>query len=438
MKNPRLSMPLMSAIAALPLVMVAPAVTAPPASATQEAFYSYTGAAPLASFEPGTVLATRNLAYRISGIEAPVEVVQLLYRTTDAQYRPSVDVTSVLLPPVGGDPGKAVAYQSYYDSLNPEDSPSRSIAGQVSFGGTVFTSETGTIAALLAQGYTVIVADTEGQRADFAAGPEYGMTTLDSIRAATRSSATRLSAATRIGLAGYSGGALATNWAAALAPGYAPEINARLIGAAEGGVLVNPARNLGYVDGSVSWAGIAVMAIIGIGRSYDLDFTPYLSDYGRQLVADLDDASIGNVLFQHPGLTWRQLVKTEYADPNTVAPLTSVADRINLGTAPTPTIPMFIGQGANGELEGTPGDKPGIGPGDGVMVAGDVRTLARQYCDTGNRAVEYRQYDTLAHGTAQAEWTPQALAWLNDRFAGTAAPTSCGAIAPGNLLTTRL
>lgn len=33
---------------------------------------------------------------------------------------------------------------------------------------------------LLALGYTVVIPDTEGPNADFAAGPEYGMMTLDS------------------------------------------------------------------------------------------------------------------------------------------------------------------------------------------------------------------------------------------------------------------
>ena len=41
------------------------------------------------------------------------------------------------------------------------------------------TIETGDLSALLLAGDTVSVADTEGQQADFAAGPEYGMLTLD-------------------------------------------------------------------------------------------------------------------------------------------------------------------------------------------------------------------------------------------------------------------
>ena len=75
----------------------------------------------------------------------------------------------------------------------------------------------------------------------------------------------------------------------------------------------------------------------------------------------------------------------------------------------------------------------GIGKGDGVMVAGDVRSLARQYCDDG-LAVKYRQYP-LSHFTTATLWLPEGYAWLLQRFAGGAAPSSCGSIAPGNPLT---
>jgi hypothetical protein len=139
-------------------------------------------------------------------------------------------------------------------------------------------------------------------------------------------------------------------------------------------------------------------------------------------------------LFQYPGLTWQQMTRPEYADPDSVPPFVDVIGKIDLGLAPTPTVPMFIGQGANGVPEGSDGGKPGVGPGDGVMVAGDVRALARQYCDTGNPAVVYQQYDALSHTVSLAAWAPPALAWLLDRFAGTPAPTGCDGIAPGNPL----
>jgi secretory lipase len=102
-------------------------------------------------------------------------------------------------------------------------------------------------------------------------------------------------------------------------------------------------------------------------------------------------------------------------------------------TAP-PTTPLLIGQGADGLLEGTPPGGPGIGAGDGVMVTGDVRSLAREYCQRGI-SVQYDEYDLLSHTTTAAVWAPQAVAWVDGRFAGTPAPQDCSQIPVGNPLT---
>jgi hypothetical protein len=399
----------------------------------RSSFYAYTGTTPLAEIPPGTVLKTRTLYYHVAGVALPVRVVQLLYRSAGALRQPTTNVTSVLEPPVSLGSPRAVSYQSFYDSLNPADEPSVQIAGGVSLGGLIADAETVVIAPLLLQGYTVIVPDTEGQTADFAAGPEYGINTLNSIRAATSSPVTGLDTSTPIGMFGYSGGAIATDWAAQLAPAYAPDVNRQLVGAAEGGVLVDPAHNLTYVSGSLIWAGVIPMSVIGIARGFHISITPYLSSYGRQLYNKLQKASITNVLGLYPGLTYAQLVKPQYANPASIPVLVKAENELNTGSLGSPTIPMFIGQGANGILEGTPGNKPGIGPGDGVMIAGDVRTLARDFCASGT-AVDYTQYDALSHVTTFPAWTPAALTWLDSLFAGSQAPNDCSAIAPGNSL----
>jgi hypothetical protein len=218
-----------------------------------------------------------------------------------------------------------------------------------------------------------------------------------------------------------------------MAPAYAPDVNRQLVGAAEGGVLVDPAHNLSYVSGSLVWAGVIPMSIIGIARGFHIDITPYLSSYGLQLYNKLQKASISNVLGQYPGLTFAQLAKPQYANPASIPVLVKVENELNTGSLGSPAIPMFIGQGANGILEGTPGNKPGIGPGDGVMIAGDVRTLARDFCASGT-AVDYTQYDALSHVTTFPVWAPAALLWLDSLFAGGQAPNDCSQIAPGNSL----
>lgn len=429
------------------LLAAALAVLAAPISAARpvpDPFYHYAGAAPLSSYAPGTVLETRTVPYSVVNVPTPLQAIQILYRSTDALGRPSANVTSILRP-ANARPGKVVSYQSYYDSLNPEDSPSRAIAGNApigewtpsgrnfGIGGTVASSEAVLFGPLLALGYTVVIADTEGPTADFAAGPEYGMMTLDSLRAARSVPETGITADTKIGLMGYSGGAIATNWASILAPTYAPEINDDLIGAAQGGVLVNPANNLRYASGSLGWGGVVGMAVVGVARSYDIDFDRYLSDRGREVVARLQDASIANVIAQYPGLTWQQMVKPGYEDPNSIPEYVDAVNRINMGTAPIPTIPMFIAQARNGALEGTQPGGPGVGPGDGIMVADDVRALVNRYCDAG-LAVQYDEYDTLSHVPGAVLWLPGALSWLDDRMSGIPAPTNCGHIPPGNSL----
>ncbi|WP_394938779.1 lipase family protein [Psychromicrobium sp. YIM B11713] len=416
---------------AAPTATAATPVSMPRAAAT-DSFYSYTGSTPLSSFAPGAILKTRTITYHAVGIPLPLTAVQLLYRSTDLNGNPSANVTSVIKPPLlntGKGKGKAISYQSAYDSLNPADSPSRSIAGDVSLGGLIASGETAVITPSLLQGYTVIVPDTEGPDAVFAAGPAYGTYTLDSARAALKSASTGLKSTTKIAMLGYSGGAIATGWAAQLAPSYAPDINKNLVGAAEGGLLVAPAHNLKYVSGSLVWAGVAPMAIIGVARAMNLDFTPYLSSYGQQVFAKLKYASISNALAQYPGLTWEKMAKPEYSNPNRIQIFVDAVNKVNRGQAASPTIPMFIAQGSNGVLEGT----AGFGVGDGVMIAGDVRTLARQFCADGT-TVQYDQYSLLSHFTGAVPWYLKALSWIDQRFAGTSAPNNCGSIAPGNSL----
>lgn len=139
------------------------------------------------------------------------------------------------------------------------------------------------------------------------------------------------------------------------------------------------------------------------------------------------------MLGAYPGLTWAQLAKPRYPTPESVPVFVQPANQLVMGSRGTPTVPLFIGQGAGGELEGTAGNKPGIGRGDGVMIAGDVRSLAREYCSR-EVPVQYVQYEDLSHVPSALAWLPEATAWLAGRFAGQTPPQDCAQIAPGNSL----
>ena len=67
------------------------------------------------------------------------------------------------------------------------------------------------------------------------------------------------------------------------------------------------------------------------------------------------------------------------------------------------------------------------------MIAGDVRSLARQYCGDGV-AVHYTEYQHLGHIEGAGPWLAETAAWLAERFAGLPAPQNCEQIPPGNSL----
>ncbi|WIM87467.1 lipase family protein [Candidatus Mycobacterium wuenschmannii] len=398
-----------------------------------DSFYSYTGSAPLESIAPGTVVDARHFHYHLFGFPTLLETTQLLYRSTSQTGKPTVNVTSIIRPPFHFGAPRVLSFQSAYDSLNRNDQPSYAIWGGFHLGGVITHVEAVVFGPFLAEGYTIIVPDTEGQRADFAAGPEYGKNTLDSIRAAVNSSAVPGDA--KVAMLGYSGGAIATEWAAELAPTYAPEVNERLIGAAMGGVLVDPAHNLHYVEGAGFWAGVMAMALVGISRAFEVEaeLATYLTPNGTRIFNAMQTASIVDVLGQYDGLTWSDLVVPEYPTPEQVPVYVRCANQLIMGTGGTPTIPLFIGQGAHGELEGTPSDQPGIGAGDGVMIAGDVRTLARDYCARGV-TVHYEEYAELSHIWSLPIWLHHATRWTKQRFAGLPATQNCSSIREGNIL----
>lgn len=134
----------------------------------------------------------------------------------------------------------------------------------------------------------------------------------------------------------------------------------------------------------------------------------------------------------YPGITWTALAAAGYPEPEDVPPFVTIANRLILGSAGLPSVPELIAQGAGGQQDGT---SPSVtyGAGDGVMIAGDVRSYAREVCASGD-PVDYQEYADLSHEETEAPWLAATLPWLTARFAGAPAPQDCSTIAPGNSL----
>lgn len=388
---------------------------------------------------PGAPLKQRTIPAEIEGIEeigeidSPLQATQVQYRTTDTLGEPSVAVTSVIHPPSSVEPsGNIVMYASFYDSMRPEDGPSRVLSGNVSEGGAVVLAELAFIAPLLAAGHTVVMPDIQGEGEIFAAGPEYGQIILDGLRASHRTPGAEVPSDAPTALVGYSGGSIGAGWASILAESYAPDVAGSIVGVAQGGTMVRPEHNLVYAGEGSGWSGVVGMAMVGLARAYGVDLDPYLTDTGRQVFADMDRVAIGDASDSYDHLRWEEIILPEYPYPDSIPEVRHLLDDTNMGLRDTPLYPQLLVQAGGGEAENTP-PHPVLGDGDGVMLLGDTRSLARKYCDDGTD-VDYREIPAGGHALAGAAWAAQMVPWINVRFAGDEPTSTCGQIPEGNPL----
>lgn len=179
----------------------------------------YTAPDGFESAKPGDVLRIREAPGNLTSLASNCSAAyNILYRTTNSQYKPDWAVTTVFVP-VTESPA-LLSYQIPYDSAWLDASPSYAF----------YTSDgvrsLRDISTGLSSGWFVNVPDYEGPLASFTAGVQSGHATIDSIRAAFNANETLgLDVDARYALWGYSGGALASEWAAEMAVQYAPEVS---------------------------------------------------------------------------------------------------------------------------------------------------------------------------------------------------------------------
>src|ERR1700758_4382881 len=258
---------------------------------------------PPAGFEhaaPGTVLRSRDVALAFMGlIPQRFTATQLLFRTHDRNGVPEAAVTTVLVP-VQRDPEQGcpvVSYQVAIDAVSSRCFPSYALRRGALAVGALAQFEFLLIAAALAEGWAVSVPDHEGSHGMWGAPYEPGYRVLDGLRAAVSCERIGLSPSAQIGLWGYSGGGLATAWAAEVSADYAPELD--IVGA----VLGSPVGDLGHtfkrLNGSFL-AGLPALVVAALSHTYpDLDrvIQEHTNDEGRALLKALEKmTTMGAVL----------------------------------------------------------------------------------------------------------------------------------------------
>ncbi len=420
-----------------------------------DSFYTNYSAGQLAKVKPGTILHTRPLTYvapvgspGANGGTLPVTYhgVQLLYRTVTELGKPTVTVTSLLEPLAPTT--QLVSDQWFYDSLYDGCDPSYYLHNNDMSDGDTNSDEGPLLGTFLAAGQAVVTSDYEGENFAWTSAQQSGEQTLDGIRAALNyqtgnmdplTGATTLPAGTKVGLMGYSGGAIATEWASELAAKYAPDVSKLIVGTAIGGVYVYPYHNLQYVTGSPKWSGVIPGGLLGTARGFGIDSAHYASALGTKLANESSKVCIDQLLGKHPGLTYQQLVKPQYANFAKVPAFVAVNNKSIMSTGGTPTAPMYIAQGVDPDPSGPQGEgtppSPQYGPGDGVMLQRDTQSLAYTYCRRGV-SVDYQVFDT-GHTNTFVGYFPVANAFLKALFDGTprtVTGVTCSGLTMGNSL----
>ncbi|WP_454197469.1 lipase family protein [Nocardia sp. Marseille-Q1738] len=361
---------------------------------------------PLADIAPGTVLRTRTVALAPTGVQLPLTATQLLYRTTGQLGEPAATVATVIRPPGSSGAVRLVSYQTAYDALGARCDPSYTLRG----GGPGSIMDTPIIAGYLAAGFTVVTSDYEGAERAYGAGHKSGYATLDGVRAAL--TALGAPSATPVGMSGFSGGSIPTVFAAELAPDYAPELE--IVGAAAGGLPVDLVSTVDYINGRQEWASLLPYLMTGMARGFGIDMDPYLSDYGKQVFAEVADKCAPDGP-KYPGLRIEQLLQQQYQDYRSIPAFAPMIEQGRMGSAGTPEGPLLLGAG---NADGT---------GDGVIVAADTRELAADYCRR-NVAVRYMEYPGADHLMAGILFPPAAQSFLQARFDGAAFDNDCAAL----------
>lgn len=389
---------------ALMLTMVTPAVARADAPPPPQRDPFYQPPSGYAATAPGTVLRTRPVvASAFGSLPQHVDAWQILYRTTDTLGRPEATVTT-LLEPTGaalGDARPLLSYQVAEDSPAPQCAMSYELRLGAGNANIVSQAEILLIDAALERGWAVTVPDYEGPASAFVAGRQAGQAVLDGIRA-TRAF---IGSPGPVGLWGYSGGALASGWAAELAPGYAPEL--KIAGVAEGGLPVNPGNILDKINGG-PFAGLAMSGIAGLSQAY-----PQLAKFLDTHLTPAGKAAFATAATQCNAQNAGMFAFTDVfrfftvPDPLSFPVPQQVLADVTLGQR-TPTAPLFVYQSTNDEL----------------VVPADVDSAVSGYCGAGG-TVTYQRDVLSEHVTLVITGAPDALNWLSDRLSGTPAATGC-------------
>lgn len=366
----------------------------------------------LESTLPGTILRQRQVVASFFGlIPDPIEAHQLLYRTTAINGSAIATVTTVFKPLIPKK-DRFISFHTAYDSSSVSCNPSYQYQLGAPQTDLISSAEFLVIQLYLLQGYIVASPDYEGPDAAFSPGHLEGMGVLDGMRA-VQNFADKLDMSTdkpAIVGTGYSGGAIATGWAASLHPSYAPELHIK--GWVAGGTPANLTGTLLFIDDTIS-SGFIPAAIDGLSKpsAYGAELMPIIDsiitekgqailDYANEhcAIADLinfsgesifstDIQSLGHGLLTQP--TIQSILQKNI---------------MGLNKNETPTAPVFVYHATQDE----------------IVPYSDASTMVDSWCSNG-ADVKFTTYANGGHVTTEIVALPDAVTFVENAFSGTVA-----------------
>jgi pimeloyl-ACP methyl ester carboxylesterase len=227
---------------------------------------------------------------------------------------------------------------------------------------------------------------------------EPGYRILDGVRAALHCEQLGLHPSAPVGLWGYSGGGLASAWAAELRSSYAPELN--VVGAVLGSPVGDPGSVARRLNGSF-FAGLAALMITALTHVFP----------GAQQVVDEHATTEGKALLDalHTMTTAQAVWRFRHIDIGSYVDMSAdelwdlpevrhIFEETKLGKS-MPDVPVLIVQAVH----------------DGIISVDDIDALVRTY-DDGGAAVTYHRDRFCEHLLLHPLSAPMTLRWLRDRF----------------------
>lgn len=371
---------------------------------------------PPAGFEeqaPGTILRSRKISTAYFGlIPNPVHAWQLLYRTT-AINGSAIATATTIFKPKEAKKDRFVSFHTAYDGASRTGScdPSYNYQFLAKQYDLISSVEMLALRAFVHDGNIVSSPDYEGPDAAFGAGRLAGTGVLDSMRAVANFRETLGFDSDNPAVVGYgySGGGIATSWAASLQPTYAPEIAIK--GWASGGTPANLTGTAVFFDGTL-FVGFLPQAIAGLTApsAYGAELEPILN---RIITANgtavLDQSkricgveNLFTVPFQQIQSTkFQTLGKDIFYEPT----IAKVLSQCIMGQHKneTPKAPVYMYHA----------------PQDEIIPYSNATTLRDDWCNAG-ASVHFVNVENGGHATTEVIGFPGAFKFVKAAFAGAA------------------